>query len=106
MITQKGTLPVGIEVDGVVHQDFEIRPQLVRDSIEVLKDERAQESDGLFGLALLAQQMIALGTLPIDKITTDLLLDAYDIDMKVLMGAADSLRERLKTFRDEGLRPS
>lgn len=105
MITHKGKLPIGIEVDGVVHREFELRPQLVRDSIEVLKDERAQQDDGLFGLALLAHQVVSLGTLPKERITVDLLLDAYDADMKVMMGAADALRERLKTFRDEGAQP-
>jgi hypothetical protein len=101
MITNQGTLPVGIEVDGVVHSEFELRPQLVRDSIEALKDERAVGNDSLFGLALLAQQLMKLGSLQKEQITLDLLLDAYDVDMSVLMEAAASLRERLKTFRGE-----
>lgn len=101
MITHKGTLPVGVKVDGVEHRDFELRPQLVRDSIEAVEDERAAQSDSIFGLALLAKQFLRLGTLDKSDITIDLLLDAYDADMKVLMEGAASLRERLKTFRDQ-----
>jgi hypothetical protein len=103
VIKHNGTLPVGIEVDGVVHRDFELRPQLVRDSIEVSKKLTAEYSDSYFGIALYAEQLVKLGTLPKEAITAELLLDAYDMDMQVIMKGADSLRERLKTFRDEGI---
>lgn len=106
MITHKGILPVGIEVDGVVHRDFELRPQLVRDSIEVSKKLTAENNDSYFGVALYAEQLMKLGTLPKAFITAELLLDAFDIDMQAIMKGAETLRERLKTFRDEGCQPA
>ena len=35
MLTEKGTLPIGVEFDGKIHKDFEIRPQLQRDTIDL-----------------------------------------------------------------------
>jgi len=98
LMNETGALPVGITVDGVVHCDFELRPQTVRDSIEALADPKADNS-GYFGLMLLAKQVVRLGDLSADKITADLLLDAYEVDMQVLMEGAANLRNRLKTFR-------
>lgn len=99
MITQQGTLPVGIEVGGVLHRDFELRPQKVRDSLDALEDERASSNESYLGLLMTAKQITRLGTLKPEQITVDLLLDAFDIDIQVLMEGASTLRERLKTFR-------
>lgn len=102
MITQVGVLPVGIEVDGVVHSEFELRPQLVRDSVDALEDARTATNDSYFGLVMLSKQFVRLGSLKPEQITVELLLDVYDMDMKVLMEGAAALRERLKTFRGAG----
>lgn len=102
MITQKVTLPVGIEIDGVLHRDVVLRPQKVRDSIEALKDERAQADESWLGLVLQCRQMSKLGTLKPEQITPELLMDLFDVDMQVLMEGAAQLRERLRTFRDAG----
>lgn len=102
----KGTLPVGIEVDGVVHRDFELRPQLVRDSVEGAQDAKAVENSSYFGLVILASQILSLGTLPKEAINAELLMDAYELDMKALMGAAAQLQKRLITFREEGTQPA
>ncbi|MHB1333389.1 MAG: hypothetical protein ACYCY1_12395 [Sulfuriferula sp.] len=99
IMTQSGTLPVGVEVDGVVHRDFELRPQRVRDSMGALADPRTADPSFL-GLAMLATQFMQLGTLDVAKVDADMLLDMYEVDMQVLMGGAKQLRDRLKTFRD------
>jgi len=99
ILTQSGTLPVGVELDGVVHRDFVLRPQRVRDSVEALADTRAADPSFL-GLAMLSSQIVQLGTLDAAKINADVLLDMYEVDMQVLMEGAAQLRERLKTFRD------
>jgi hypothetical protein len=101
MITHKGKLPVGIEVDGVVHSDFELRPQLVRDSIDGLQDAKAVENESYLGLVMLASQILSLGSLPKERINAELLMDALELDMKALMEGATKLRERLLTFRKE-----
>jgi hypothetical protein len=105
-LTVKGVLPAGIEVGGVVHRDFELRPQLVRDSIEGLQDARANDNPSYLGLVMLASQIISLGSLPKESINAELLMDAYELDMQELMGGAAQLRERLKTFREERAQPA
>lgn len=100
-MNQQGILPVGIEVDGVLHREFELRPQKVRDSIEALKDERAQADESWLGLVLQCRQIVKLGTLKPEQITPELLIDLYEVDMQVLMEGAAKLRERLRTFRAE-----
>lgn len=102
MITHKGTLPVGVEVDGEFHLSFELRPQLVRDSFDVLKDASVASNDSLVGIALLKAQLVSLGTLDPEQITLDLLLGMYDIDMKELMEAQKALRDLLTNFRGKG----
>jgi len=97
-----GTLPVGVEVDGVLHSTYVLRPRLVRDSVEVLADEKAQSNDAYRGVALFAMQLESLGTLEKDKITPDLLLDMLDIDMAEIMKANDALGVRLANFRKDG----
>lgn len=106
MITHKGRLPIGIEVDGVVHNDFELRPQLVRDSIEGAEDIKARDNPSYLGLLMLASQIVSLGTLPKERINAGLLMDAFELDMQVLMEGAEQLRERLKTFRGNGAQPA
>ena len=99
IMTQTGMLPVGVELDGVVHRDFVLRPQRVRDSMEALADPRTADPSFL-GLVLLAAQFMRLGTLDVTKIDADMLLDMYEVDMQELMGGAKQLRDRLKIFRD------
>jgi phage FluMu protein gp41 len=100
MITQKGTLPVGVEVDGVVHYDFEVRPQLVKDTIAAASNEQvANKGNTLFGLAIVREQVVAIGTLSNDRITLDMLLNMYEADMDVLMQGIKEVGEKLKTFR-------
>jgi microcystin-dependent protein len=58
MITEKITLPDGIEYNGTMHRDMEIRPQKVRDSVEAMENERAQNNNAYLGLAMLAGQIL------------------------------------------------
>lgn len=106
MITQDGKLKVGVEIDGVVHVDFTLRPRLVRDSVEAQEDERAQTNAAFDGLVLTCKEIIKLGTLTKEQITPDLLMDMLDIDMQEILGAAEKLRARLATFRAESQTPA
>lgn len=99
---EHGALPIGIEVDGKVHRDFTLRPRLVRDSVAVLEDARAQSNDAYRGVALIACQVVQLGTLKPEQIDTELLLSMFDTDMATIMEAASRLEGRLMTFRDDG----
>lgn len=102
MNTEKGTLTIGIEYNGRIHRDFEIRPQLVRDAIEAMEDERAQRNESYLGLLVLAKQTISIGDIPKEKVTVDLLMEMYDVDLAAIHAAAGRLQKRLISFRGEG----
>jgi hypothetical protein len=101
MITEKGTLPIGVEIDGKTHRDFEVRLRLVGDSIEALKDPIARDDDFYFGVALLARQMVKMGDLPAEEITPNLILGMYEVDVNEIRQAERRLDSRLKSFRSE-----
>ncbi len=101
-LRESGTLPVGVEVDGVLHREFVLRPRLVRDTVEALEDPRCADSEAYRGVALTARQIAQLGTLPAEKIDIALVLDMLDVDLGEIMAAADRLERRLLSFRGPG----
>ncbi|KUG24575.1 hypothetical protein ASZ90_005605 [hydrocarbon metagenome] len=101
MITEKFKLPDGIEYEGKIHREVELRPQKVGDSINALEDERAQTNEAYLGLAVLARQIISLGSIPKDKITAELLMDLSEDDMVVINQGLARLRNRVKSFREK-----
>jgi len=98
---ETGTLPVGVEVDGKLHREFTLRPRLVRDSVEAQEIARAQTNDSYRGAVLIAAQLEKLGDLPREKITTELLLELFDVDMGEILKANARLEVRLATFRGQ-----
>ncbi|MDD5676337.1 MAG: hypothetical protein PHC61_19345 [Chitinivibrionales bacterium] len=101
MITEKFTLPDGIEYEGKIHREVEIRPQKVRDSIDAMENERAQTNEAYLGLAILAGQILCLGDIPKEKITAELLMELSDDDMIEINQGLARLRNRVKSFREE-----
>jgi len=101
MITEKGTLIVGIEYENKVHRDFELRPQLVRDSIEAIEDDRARRNENYLGLCIIAKQLIKLGEIPKEKITPELIMDMHEVDLTVIFDATRRLQKRLNSFRKQ-----
>lgn len=102
MMTETDTLVVGVEHDGITHLNFELRPQLVKDSIEAVEDERAQKNESYLGLAVLSKQVIRLGNIPQDQITPELFMGMYDVDLARIAAASERLQKRLISFRGEG----
>lgn len=100
-LRESGTLLVGVEINGVVHRDFVLRPRLVRDSIAVLEDARAQSNDAYRGVALIACQIERLGDLLPEQINTELLMGMLDADLSIIMEANGRLEVRLNNFRAE-----
>lgn len=109
MFTEKGTLPVGLEYNGIIHKEYEIREQLVRDSVTVYDDPqrgtRADKNDSFMGLCILAGQVLSLGSIPKDEITPELFLDMTQTDVNELSSAAGRLEKRRKSFRSETKEP-
>lgn len=100
-ITQEGVLPIGVEVDGVLHRDFTLRPALVSDNIDAISEVGAGNQLAL-NASIFARQLVKLGTLTPKQITFDLIagmhvpdfdeLDrkALELSKKLLLGGASS----------------
>lgn len=101
MITEKGTLPVGIEYKGKRHRELEIEPRRVSHMIDALEDVRAQENPRYGEICTLARQILKLGDIPREDITGELLLPMYDQDFKALTEAADAAQRRVERFRSD-----
>jgi hypothetical protein len=102
MVTESGTLPIGVEFEGSIHREFVLRPLLARDSVEVMESEyggRAAKNDQFLGLCLLAYRLEKLGDIPREKITPDLVMEFFDDDLTAVMAAEGRLRLKLRTFR-------
>ncbi len=100
IITQKGTLPFGIEQDGVRHRDFEMRPRLVRDTMEIAREQGMQKlenDDIFFTLCHTAKQIIHIGD--ICPVPIETVLDMLDEDMAAILDAKEVLATRLESFR-------
>lgn len=98
MNREQGTLAVGLEYDGRTHKDFILRPQVVKDSIEAMEEDRSQKNDGYFGVSLLTRQIEKLGDIPKEKITPELIMSLTDIDFEILVKAKEALESRLRSF--------
>ena len=105
MDQEKGKFAVGIEYDDRIHKDFILRPQIVRDSIEAMENERAQKNNSFLGLCLLTAQIIKLGDIPQEKITPELVMQLTDVDFDILVKAKEALESRLRTFLAEAGKP-
>lgn len=103
ILTETGVLPIGIEVDGVRHREFELREQLIRDTVELYDNQalsaRIESNAAFAGLALLCRRMLRLGTLAPAAITPELLLDLHDDDYQAISEAATALIDRRQAFR-------
>jgi phage FluMu protein gp41 len=100
-ITEKGSLAVGVEFAGKVHRDFELKPQIVGDSVEAMEDGRAVQNDSYYGVILLARQIKKLGDIPVKEITAELVMTLTEVDFQILMEKKEALEKRLRSFRGE-----
>ena len=103
MITEKGTLPFGVEFEGTTHRDFELRPQFVRDTVDIFEDPdmaaRATRNNQFFAACLFAGRLVSLGEIPKEQITPELILDLHQDDYDEILAAAKRLEEQEATFR-------
>jgi hypothetical protein len=101
IITEKGTLPFGVEgKDGVRHRDFEMRPRLVKDTLEISREQgmqKLEDDDMFFTLCLTAKQIIHIGD--IRPVPVELMLEMMDEDMAAILDAKEALATRLESFR-------
>lgn len=110
-ITTKGTLPIGVEVGGVIYREFEIRGATVMDNIDVT-EEMAQADEMATPLristAMMARQIVRLGTLstfdglrlagqenPAPYVTTGLVRNLHIADWNKLDAESSALEKKL-----------
>lgn len=96
--TTKDILPIGIEVDGVLHREFTLRGATVLDNIEVTDEliEAGETPDQLrISTAMMARQLVALGTLTKDQITTALVRSLHITDWNKLDKESAALEKKL-----------
>lgn len=92
-LTETGTLPGGVEVDGVLQREFELRLPTVADNIAAV-DEVGSTNPVALGAAILARQLVRLGTLDAKHITFDLVTGMHPADYNVLEEAAGRLEKK------------
>lgn len=93
-LTHAGSLLFGVWFSGKNHKSFEIRMAKVSDSIDAEKSTSGK-SGVEFMVAVLARQLVALGDIPKESITVELLRDMYDDDLTILQNAKESLKKKL-----------
>lgn len=84
---EKHSLLYGVKVGDKVHFDFQVRMPVVKDTIEALSltHEKYGTTEGAvaatyYRIAVVAQVITALGDLPENEITVDLLLNELNED--------------------------
>ncbi len=93
---------MGLEKDGVFHRDFELRPALIKDSIEVANEhEPAKLTNRWFAnICLTCKQLVRIGR--ISPVPLDEFVGMFDADLKVIHEAQEKLAARLDSFHDAG----
>lgn len=98
--TETGTLVYGVQFNGEIHRDFEIRLQTVGDEIDVTQEVGSDVVDAHFTVHLLARTLVRLGSIPDDDITADLLREnlIYE-DYITLLRAGRGAKKKLMDMK-------
>jgi phage FluMu protein gp41 len=96
-----GQLPCGIEIEGKLYRDFELREQIVADEIEVFESEhgpRALKNDAFFGVCLMARRLTLIGLGP--PVTPAMIMAMSSRDFVHLAAAGREQAAGRDSFRD------
>jgi hypothetical protein len=97
-IQASGTLPIGVTIDGVTHRTYVLRGALVSDNIAATDElvARGEGPDQLrIATALMSRQLVSLGTLAPQQITTDLMRGLHIADWNHLDKESAALEKKL-----------
>lgn len=94
-MTEKGILPIGVNHKGSVHTAFELRTQKMRDVRDALDELSGKKNDINLAAVLYRKRLVALGTIPVSEITTDMLLDMEQFDFEAIEEADKRLKKKL-----------
>lgn len=92
-LRQTGTLDTGVVVDGLMHRNFELRLPTVRDNIDAV-DEVGSHNGVALNAAILARQLVSLGTLKPEQIDFDLVATMHPLDFNLLEAASTELEKK------------
>lgn len=99
-LTIEGELPIGIFYAGARHKYFVLRIPMAGDMIAV-QEEHPNASLHTATLAGYRRQILALGDIPTEAITFDLLRDELaDTDLAALADADERLEKRIEAAAD------
>jgi hypothetical protein len=103
VISEVGTLPIGVMHAGERCRNFTLRPLQVKDSLAVRRSpdaDKAAADDEYMGLCLLGRRLTIEGV-PMEVQNLDFMLNLYDDDLAEIMAAEGRLSEELARFRGE-----
>lgn len=92
-LVQSGLLPIGIDVDGVLHREFTLKPARVIDSIDAVEEVGSHNPIAVVA-AVLARQLTQLGTLKPADIHYELVCELDPRDFNALESAAGELAKK------------
>jgi hypothetical protein len=111
LFTEKGTLPDGVEFEGKTHREFELREQLVKDTVEFIENgdpsdiARAQLSASFAKIAICTRRL-KIGDIPADQLKSAMIMELNQDDMNEINAADIRLQNRRAAFRKEHEKPS
>lgn len=98
----KGTLPIGIEVDGKLYREYLLEEQRFKHTLRVYTDPEiasdALKEPAYAEAAIMAKRLVVEG---IDKVTPEMVLDLFPEDGDELGAAIADIRKRRNEFRSE-----
>lgn len=92
--TLKGQLTCGVLFEDKLHTDFEIRLPLMKDNIRAI-DLHGDKSTLAVSVAVMAEAIVSLGSIPKEKITLELLEEGLvEDDFDILNEAFKTLKKK------------
>jgi phage FluMu protein gp41 len=92
-LTESGELAVGVYFAGTRHKRFTLRVPMAGDLVGA-QQEHPQGPLQLITVDVFRRQLLALGDIPVDSLTTELLLDELTESDLALLGQADEVLEK------------
>jgi len=99
--THSATLPIGVFYQGQLHRDFTVRMSTVGDEIAVVEDGIP---DSGTAVGVLARCITALGSIPAEDVTYQLLCDTLVAeDYKALRDAQQEAKKKLSGLKSDSV---
>jgi len=92
-LTESGELAVGVYFAGTRHKRFTLRVPMAGDLVGA-QQEHPQGPLQLITVDVFRRQLLALGDIPVESLTTELLLDELTESDLALLGQADEVLEK------------